>query len=635
MQIGIPEIERKYEILELLGEGGMGSIYRARHRYLDELRVIKTIRPQLREDEELQARFLREAQVAAKLRHAHIASIFDFTMTDEGVACIVMEYIDGLNLREVQRSQRRLSVNEILAVATQVLAALTYLHDRQFVHRDISTDNLMLSWDGAGKPVAKLIDLGLAKSLESPQWQTRTGMVVGKVRYIAPEQLSQGVPGVVVDARCDLYSFGVVLHELFTDQMPITGDDDVSMIAGHLHRDPRSFSETDPRGRIPPALRAVVMRALAKKPDDRFTSAAAFSAALDRIDDEHGTVRVAESQAGPTAILPSAPIEAPTEALNSDELAAIGRRAVAAFGPGAGRRKLLRVVGLLGAVALLLAGGWWWRNRPAVPTTSDRTAVVSRAATAQGTNTADVFFGDNHALLIGINDYDRLPRLASAVPDVRALGSLLETRFGYAVEVLENPSRSAIINALSAVGQRLTARDNLLVYYAGHGTVNGMQEYWQPIDSEPDRTTNWISTRHEISSVLDQSAARHVLVISDSCYAGAVATGQPAPPAVPVGAERQDAVRTLAGRTSRMVMTSGGLSPVLDQGDGRHSIFARALLDALAKSSAVVAASEVFSVVQPQVREAAAAFDFQQVPTMAAIPRSGDEGGELFFVPAL
>ncbi len=283
MQIGIPEIERKYEILELMGEGGMGSIYRARHRYLDEIRVIKTIRPQLRDDEELQARFLREAQVAAKLRHAHIASIYDFTMTDDGVACIVMEYIDGLNLREVQRSQRRLSVNEIRQVAHQVLGALTYLHDRQLCHRDISTDNLMLSWDAAGKPVTKLIDLGLAKSLEAPQWQTKTGMVVGKVRYIAPEQLSRGAPGVVIDARCDLYSFGVVLYELLTDQLPISGEDEVSLIAGHLHRDPRSFSETDPHGRIPELLRAVVLRALAKKPDDRFTSAAAFSAALDRI----------------------------------------------------------------------------------------------------------------------------------------------------------------------------------------------------------------------------------------------------------------------------------------------------------------------------------------------------------------
>ena len=201
MQIGIPEIEQKYEILEMMGEGGMGEIYRARHRYLDEIRVIKTMRPQLRSNPDMQARFLQEAKVAAKLRHPNIASIYDFTMTDDGMACIVMEHIDGRNLRQVQREHGRLTPTQAQLVSRQVLDALGYLHARQFVHRDISTDNLMLGMDDESRTKVTLIDLGLAKSLEAPEHHTRTGMVVGKMRYIAPEQLSRGAEGVTIDGR--------------------------------------------------------------------------------------------------------------------------------------------------------------------------------------------------------------------------------------------------------------------------------------------------------------------------------------------------------------------------------------------------------------------------------------------------
>ena len=195
MQIGIAEIDRKYDVLEKLGEGGMGTVYKVRHRFLDELRVIKTIRPQLEIDEDLQQRFLREAQVAAKLRHSNIATVHDFSVVEDGTAYIAMEYIDGKNLRQHQRSEPPLGVAQVIEVGRQALGALSYLHSKRFIHRDISTDNMMLDASD-GRLSVKLIDLGLAKSLHNErQWQTQTGMVVGKVRYISPEQLKRWYGG--------------------------------------------------------------------------------------------------------------------------------------------------------------------------------------------------------------------------------------------------------------------------------------------------------------------------------------------------------------------------------------------------------------------------------------------------------
>jgi hypothetical protein len=287
-------------------------------------------------------------------------------------------------------------------------------------------------------------------------------------------------------------------------------------------------------------------------------------------------------------------------------------------------------------VAVVVGGLLGWRL-------FDRPTKVSRAgATSAGAGTAiqaeppelalgDVFFGRSHALLIGNNAYRLLPQLETAVNDVRAIAAVLDRHYGFSVTVLENATRTEIIDSLSAITSSLTARDNLLVYYAGHGNIEFGRESWQPVDAAPDDTTHWISTQHEISSPLARSSARHVLVISDSCYAGASATGEVAITA-PAGADRVAAIRRLTSRSSRMVMTSGGLSPVLDQGDGHLSIFARALVEVLADDT-LRGASEIFAVLRPRVLAAARAFDFEQQPTLAAIPRAGDEGGEFFFVP--
>lgn len=278
-------IEGKYEILEKLKEGGMGAIYKVRHRLLDEVRVVKVIRSHMEPTGEAGDRFLREAKVAIRLRHPNIAVLHDFAIADDGNAFIVMEFIDGLNLLEILHGHGQPPVSLALEIARQSLRALGYLHRQKIVHRDVSPDNLMLTRDVDGHAQVKLIDLGIAKAFGAggpgAGGLTTTGIFLGKPRYAAPEQFGTSA----LDARSDLYSFGVVLYELLTGRSPITGQDPASYMAGHLFRPPVPFEESDPQGRVPPELRRTVFRALAKKPDERFESAEDFAWALTLLQD--------------------------------------------------------------------------------------------------------------------------------------------------------------------------------------------------------------------------------------------------------------------------------------------------------------------------------------------------------------
>jgi eukaryotic-like serine/threonine-protein kinase len=275
-------IDGKYEILEKLREGGMGAIYKVRHRLLDAVRVVKVIRPHMTSREEAGERFLREARVAIRLRHPNIAQLHDFAIGADGNAFIVMEFIDGSTLQEILKRHGPPPVALGIEIGRQALRALGYLHRKKIVHRDVSPDNLMLSRDADGGPLVKLIDLGIAKAFEdNGGGLTTTGIFLGKPRYAAPEQFN----GAALDARSDLYSFGVVFYELLTGRTPIAGNDPASYMAGHLLRPPLDFAESDPAGRLPAELRETVLKMLAKDPDARSGSAEELVWALTMVQD--------------------------------------------------------------------------------------------------------------------------------------------------------------------------------------------------------------------------------------------------------------------------------------------------------------------------------------------------------------
>jgi serine/threonine protein kinase len=275
----LTRLEGKYEILEKIREGGMGSVYKVKHRLLEEVRVVKVMRPHLADDAILKERFLREAKVAIKLRHPNIAQIYDFTMDDTGYAYLVMEFIDGLNLQEVIKVLGRPGLGMVLEISKQSLDALGYLHRKKIIHRDVSPDNLLVTRDDEGALQVKLIDLGIAKVSGGDDSLTSAGTFLGKVRYSSPEHFKTQ-EGAGVFAASDLYSYGVVLYELLTGTYPIKGDSVASLISGHLMHPPLDFKSSDPDGLVPEELRLIVLKSLEKDPKNRYGSAASFAKAL-------------------------------------------------------------------------------------------------------------------------------------------------------------------------------------------------------------------------------------------------------------------------------------------------------------------------------------------------------------------
>lgn len=248
---------------------------------------------------------------------------------------------------------------------------------------------------------------------------------------------------------------------------------------------------------------------------------------------------------------------------------------------------------------------------------------------------AGIDFGAYHALIIGNNDYRQLPDLVSPVNDATDLARLLERRYRFRTTVLLNADRYQILSALNALRESLTARDNLLVYFAGHGELDEVNQrgHWLPVDAERDSTANWIPTT-AITDILNIIRAKQVLLVVDSCYAGALTrssvgrlgTGMTA-------AERTHWLRTMAGKRSRTVLTSGGVAPVMDAGGGRHSVFAKALIEVLEANADALDGQRLYREVAARVAYAAASLRFDQVPEYAPIRHAGHEAGEFFLVP--
>lgn len=259
-------LSNRYRIEAKLGEGGMGVVFRAHDTLLQRPVAIKTLAPALFGDEGAR-RILREAQSVARLNHPQIVSIFD-ALEETGSFAIVMEYVEGKTLRELIPVQ----INQLIGISTQVVQALEYAHAQGIVHRDIKPENIIVTVDG----VAKLMDFGLARS-EGRSRLTQTGMVVGTVAYLAPEQALGGQ----VDGRSDLYSLGAVLYEAATGHPPFESDDPISVITQHINVPPVAPHWHNPS--IPPPLENVILKLLAKDPARRYQSAKELLAALTSI----------------------------------------------------------------------------------------------------------------------------------------------------------------------------------------------------------------------------------------------------------------------------------------------------------------------------------------------------------------
>lgn len=243
-------------------------------------------------------------------------------------------------------------------------------------------------------------------------------------------------------------------------------------------------------------------------------------------------------------------------------------------------------------------------------------------------------FGGYHALVIGNNGYRQMPALRTAVNDARAVAALLKEQYRFQVTLLIDANRYEILSALNTLREKLTSKDNLLIYYAGHGIVDAKNQrgYWLPVDAEPNSTANWIPNS-DITSILNIMNVKQLLLVADSCYSGTLtrsAAGQ-----LESGlteAELDEVIQRMAQQRSRMVMTSGGLEPVLDSVGGAHSAFADVFLQVLRDNRGLLLGREAFRRVQLRVAAMAERLSIPQVPEYAPIQFAGHEAGDFVFV---
>lgn len=246
----------------------------------------------------------------------------------------------------------------------------------------------------------------------------------------------------------------------------------------------------------------------------------------------------------------------------------------------------------------------------------------------------NVKFGEYHALVIGNSKYQFLPALKTAKNDAEVVSRLLKEKYGFKVTTLLDASRYDILSTLNKLREELTEDQNLLIYYAGHGDLDRVNQRgnWLPVDAEPDSTANWISNI-QITDVLNAMTARQIMLVVDSCYSGTLTRSSLArldsgmSPAV-----RGKWIQKMAEKRSRVVLTSGGVAPVLDGGGGGHSVFARAFLNALEANQGVLEGQKLFQVVTAEVASSSATADFEQVPQYAPIKYAGHESGDFFLV---
>lgn len=253
----------RYEIHRRLARGGMAQVYLARDRSLDRPVAIKELVPEFATDPSFVERFRREAQAAANLAHPNIVGVYDWG-TQDGTYFIVMEYVDGPSLSQVIRRDGPLHPRRAAELTSEVAGALGFAHSRGVVHRDVKPGNVLLT--GSGQ--SKVTDFGIARALSSPEENlTQAGSVMGTATYFSPEQAQ----GLSVDPRSDLYSLGVVLYEMVTGRPPFTGDSPLAIAYKHVQDRPAPPSSVI--GDLPRGIDAIIMKLLAKRPDDRYASA--------------------------------------------------------------------------------------------------------------------------------------------------------------------------------------------------------------------------------------------------------------------------------------------------------------------------------------------------------------------------
>ncbi|MFW5877006.1 MAG: serine/threonine-protein kinase [Myxococcota bacterium] len=355
-----------YEITRLIGEGGMGRVYEARHTRLRNKRyAIKIMLEEFAGQGDLVARFQREAEAASHLTNPYVVAVHDVHRTDEGVPYIVEELLEGEELGEILARDEKLEVSHAVRISRQVCLGLQAAHDRGIIHRDMKPENVFLVGD-AEDPTAKVLDFGISKLEDNKETLTKTGMVIGTPAYMAPEQAS----GRKVDHRADIYAVGAILYRAIGGQKPFEGMDAAATLTALLTQDPPRLRIVEPS--VPEGLEMVVQKAMAREPGDRYQTMAELEADLADYD-PRGALPARTSTAGPTTDAFRGP-DASARTVLAAEGETGGARVSATAREVRAARPLLVLFTLLGyawivagVVALVIDAVRWGRGPRAYP----------------------------------------------------------------------------------------------------------------------------------------------------------------------------------------------------------------------------------------------------------------------------
>jgi serine/threonine-protein kinase len=299
------EILGQFKILERIGTGGMGSVYKAEQPAMDRLVAVKILHPKLAVRRDLVSRFRREARAMSHLTHPNTVRVFLYGQLDDGSLYIVMEFLEGRNLAQLVRAEGPMDPQRAVGVVIQACGALEEAHRQGIIHRDLKPENIFLTRPGGIEDYAKVLDFGLAKVTQREMRPgslilTQEGMVFGTPEFMSPEQAQ----GKTLDARSDIYSLGIILYELVTGKLPFDAKVPMEFINLHVTTKPIPLADRAPGRTFPPDLQKALDKALAKDPEDRFQTAAEFAAGLKAIFPDKGLTgamrAVPPSGIGPT-----------------------------------------------------------------------------------------------------------------------------------------------------------------------------------------------------------------------------------------------------------------------------------------------------------------------------------------------